>query len=169
MRLNTICTKLNMKTLPSFFEAKQEKEVAIVQNLTTAEAYTKQRPLLSRMLYYEETDRREYLLYEWTLEATQIVLADDGIVEFKDITPKKIATEVKYISSREVYRFFRRVDINKGDKLFKQSLRDQEVLLNRKKDKVSKCRRSQNQFVELIYFYDAIRNKARKSYRNTVL
>ena len=125
--------------------------------------------LYFRLLYYEETDRREYLLYEWTLEATQIVLADDGIVEFKDITPKKIATEVKYISSREVYRFFRRVDINKGDKLFKQSLRDQEVLLNRKKDKVSKCRRSQNQFVELIYFYDAIRNKARKSYRNTVM
>ena len=159
MRLNTICTKLNMETLPSFFEAKQEKEVAIVQNLTTAEAYSKQCPLLSRMLYYEETDRREYLLYEWTLEATQIVLADDGIVEFKDITSKKIATEVKYISSREVYRFFRRVDINKGDKLFKQSLRDQEVLLNRKKDKVSKCRRSQNQFVELIYFYDATYTK----------
>ena len=101
------------------------------------------------------------MLYEWTLEATQIVLADDDIIEFKDITPKKLATEVKYISSREVYRFFRRVDINKGDKSFKQSLRDQEVLLNRKKDKVSKCRRSQNQFVELICFYDAIRNKVR--------
>ena len=117
--------------------------------------------LYFRLLYYEETDRREYFLYEWTLEATQIVLADDGINEFKDITSKKIATEVKYISSREVYRFFRRVDINKGDRLFKQSLRDQEVLLNRKKDKVSKCRRSQNQFVELICFYDAIRNKVR--------
>ena len=102
------------------------------------------------------------MLYEWTLEATQIVLADDGIVEFKDINPKKIAAEVKYISSREVYRFFRRVEINRGDKLFKHGLRDQQVLLNRKMYKVSKCRRSQNQFVELIYFYDAIRNKDTK-------
>ena len=47
-----------------------------------------------------------------------------------------------------LYATFDATNVNEVtlDKSFKQSLRDQEVHLNRKKDKVSKCRRSQNQF-----------------------
>ena len=121
--------------------------------------------MVPRLRYYEETERRNYFVYEWHLEITKIALENNRIVSLKDIDFRKIANEAKYISAQQTNIFFKKLDADTNERLnldneksFREKLHDKyDHLMRRKNTSIG-----QKDFATLIDFYDVIRSKAKK-------